>query len=98
MSVGFSIYVVYTISFFLHIPARVPFLGTVRFDLLLILLILFAIPFDRSARIQSVIDGPGKPLLVLFLYIVVSLPFVRWPGSAIHTGLPALIKAILFYI
>lgn len=94
---GFKLYLLFTISYFLHLPARITFLATVRFDLALIgILFLFAFSTRREEK-ESVSFRTGKLLWVLFIYVVVSLPFVQWPGSVLNTGIPNLLKAVVFY-
>lgn len=94
---GYRLYLLFTISYFLHLPARIPLLAVVRFDLVLIA-ILFGLNFlgkeDKGGRSSS---QTNKILIILFIYICISLPFVQWPGSVLNTGIPNLIKAVVFY-
>jgi O-antigen ligase len=85
----------FVISWFLHLPARLEFLGTIRFDLLLVC-ILTALALIRPS-ISVPPSQAGNALRVLIVYAIVSIPFVYWPGSAIKSGLPNFIKAIVFF-
>jgi putative inorganic carbon (hco3(-)) transporter len=95
-NIPLKIYLLFVASWFLHLPSRVPFLGTMRFDFVLIgILCVFAV-VGRDK------DGPpvshtDKLLLVLIAYSVLTIPFVEWPGSVVKSGLPNLIKAVVFY-
>ena len=93
---GLNLYLAFVASWFLHLTARVPALGAVRFDLLLVcLLAALALAQPPVARVER---SPVDRLLPLLLaYTVVTLPFVEWPGTVIRTGLPNLVKAVIFY-
>jgi O-antigen ligase len=88
----------FIISFFLHLPSRIPLLGTIRFDLLLILLIALIVIFNKKdVKKKEIINNTDKLLRILIIYALITLPFVRWPGSVLNTGIPNFIKAIIFY-
>ncbi|OEY67745.1 hypothetical protein BG841_15790 [Marinobacter sp. X15-166B] len=87
---------IYLVSFFLHLPARFPPLGVIRFDLILVGLITFLILSSKFTNIFR-LDDASKYLLAIFIYAIVSLPLVQWPGSVINTGLIAFIKGAIFY-
>lgn len=93
---AFRLYILFIISYFLHITARFPLLGTIRFDLLLMSMIVIAILIRKKE------SGAGRCeieriLWILCLYILLSLPFVTWPGSVLATGIKEFSKAIAFY-
>jgi putative inorganic carbon (hco3(-)) transporter len=93
---GLYVYLLFMTSWFLHLPARLTFLGAIRFDLLLVCLLTAIAFMKRGAR-----SGPpteaDKVLRVIIAYAVLSIPFVYWPGSVIKIGLPNLVKAIVFF-
>ena len=92
---GFTIYLVYVISWFLHIPDRIPFLGTIRFDLILVYILAALIIFGgKSDRILTETD---KVLKILIVYIFLTILLVTWPGSVIHFGLGNFAKGVVFY-
>lgn len=95
---GFILYLSFTVSWFLHLPARLPFLGIIRFDLLLIVMITLTIIFSPGPDpgIQSPTQT-DKRLRLLLLYVLFSLPFVEWPGTVLRQGIESLLKAIVFY-
>jgi len=94
---AFKLYLLFIISFFVHLPERIPVLGMIRFDVLLVAMI-GALVFRGQER-----DGKGnlsetdKILRVLLAFFVLSLPLVEWPGSVLWSGIPNLVKAVIFY-
>ena len=102
MSIGYYLYLVFTVSYFLHITARIPALGTMRFDLV-INLVLIGLAFLQLMGTKQGEKGTTKPLtsrrlLILCAYIIVTLPLVRWPGSVLRIGLEEYLKVIVFYL
>lgn len=89
---------VYLVSYFLHLSARVPSLGSMRIDLILgvaTLIAVFIAPFEDKFRLKE--DTPQR-LNRFLLYIFISLPFVTWPGSVINNNLTEWIKVALFFL
>lgn len=95
---SYRLYLVFIVSHFLHIPARIPVLGAIHLDLILVLLITATLFGKRAKNETSLIEKNPveKYLRVLVIYIVISLPFVEWPGSVIHNS-EEFIKAIVFF-
>jgi len=94
-SFAFGLFMLYMASFFLRIPARLPVLGAMRMDLLLVLVIFGLILMAKtSTKSESPIS---KYVLFLLIYSIVALPLVTWPGSVLGKGLPNLIKAATFF-
>lgn len=94
---AFSLYLFYAISYFLHFTTRVPGIAVVRPDLLLVLGIAGML---IVAKVRMGEGGPANTARLLnwlFIYIVVSLPFVEYPGSVIRKGLPDLLKVAVFF-
>lgn len=92
---GFKLYIIYVISWFLHIPDRIPFLGDIRFDLILVYILAALIIFGgKSDRILTETD---KVLKILIVYIFLTILLVTWPGSVIHFGLGNFAKGVVFY-
>lgn len=96
--VGLLFYLVFVVSWFLHLPARIPALAGIRFDLLLVIVTgVFALirqgepaPAERRSPISW-------SLLALSAYLVVTIPLVEWPGSVVKFGLEVYVKAIVFF-
>jgi O-antigen ligase len=99
-NLSFNIYLIFIISWFTHLAARVPALGAIRFDLCLILFLTLIIMFgtkDENKSIAIKTSKTHKIIKILLLYIVVTLPFVQWPGSVVRNGIENYVKAIVFY-
>ncbi len=98
---GFYIFAAYTISFFLSLPERFPFLGTIRIDFVLAIILLALAAFDytkQKNKYSGTEARTTKLLLAIFLYIFLTIPFTEWPGSVVKVGLPDFFKATVFYI
>jgi len=93
---AFILYSLYLISFFLRLPARLPVLGAIRFDLLLVASISYFILTAKSTKATR-LDSASKYLLAIFVYSIFTLPLVEWPGSVINNGIVAFIKGAIFY-
>jgi putative inorganic carbon (hco3(-)) transporter len=104
---AFRLYIVFVVSWFLHMGARVPILGTLRFDLLLVCAI--GVLLVKSEGKEPALDSGDKKgtkrhdsriralILTLLVYSVATLPFVQWPGTVLNAGLPDYVKALVFY-
>lgn len=93
---GFRLYLLFLVSWFLHLGSRIPPLGLIRFDLILVV-ILAILAF--SAKAETAVQRPvaDKRLRLLLLYAVLTIPLVEWPGTAIKHGLEVFVKAVMFY-
>ncbi len=95
---SFKLYLLFVISYFLRLPARISFLGDIRFDLILMVLIFLLLIFSKKDNIERLeISNTDKILRILIFYIILSLPFVQWPGSVLHTNSLNFIKAVIFF-
>jgi O-antigen ligase len=95
---GFALYLVFISSWFLHLTARFPILGVIRFDLVLVFMITVVfLVFTDKHRING-FANPCYKRMLLFIFVILAItPFAEWPGSAIKYGLPNFIKAIVFF-
>lgn len=89
-------YLAFVISWFLHVPQRIPVLGVLRVDLLLVVVLTW---LSWSNRDPSRTTAPTieRRLWVLVGFALLMIPFAEWPGSVVKTGFPNLIKAVVFY-
>lgn len=95
---AFLLYLLFVLSWFLHLPARYPILAGVRFDLVLVLLIAALSLLSRRSPDSPSLDlRTSRILLILILYIVLTIPFVEWPGSVVKNGLERFLKGVVFY-
>ncbi|RBP25691.1 O-antigen ligase-like membrane protein [Marinobacter pelagius] len=94
--VAFILYSLYLVSFFMRLPARMPLLGAIRFDLILVAAICYLVLTSKSTK-STRLDSASQYLLAIFIYAIVTLPLVEWPGSVINNGLVSFIKGAIFY-
>jgi O-antigen ligase len=91
---AFVAYLLFITSWFLHLPARIPVLGAIRFDMLM-LMALVALALKAEARYQK--SSVDKWLIVMIVFALLEIPLVEWPGSVLRRGIVDLIKAVAFY-
>ena len=100
LSIGLNIYIIFVVSWFIHLGSRMPVLGLIRIDMLLVL-ILFVLSFtagkDHNHHEGNYIRGIENALYILIAYSILTVPFVEWPGSVLSHGFINFIKAIIFY-
>ena len=96
-SASFFIYIMFTISYFLHMPVRIPDINVIRPDLIMASLIVVSLIFSPNQWGEHLNNKVTRVFIVLFLYIFVSLPFVEWPGSVIRDHLFEFLKVIVFF-
>lgn len=95
---GYYLYLIFVISYFLRLPSRIPILAYMRFDFVLMASTVFIILVETiRTRFSWGTFQTSRSLLWLIGFILVSLPLVEWPGSAIRSGLPALAKMLFFF-
>jgi O-antigen ligase len=94
---AFVFYLLYVTSYFLHLGMRLPALGSIRIDLILVVLTTASLVLLKEKDGQFRLDRSGVILLGLLSYVVASLPFVQWPGSVMRFGLENYFKVIVFY-
>ena len=96
--IAFWLYLCFVVSWFLHLGTRVPPLGAIRFDLLLVLVIgVLAFATRSSSKRSQPLSATSWALIALTAYCVVTIPLVQWPGSVIRYGLEAYVKAVVFF-
>lgn len=103
LETGYRIYLLFVVSWFLHLGSRLPILGSIRFDMLLVLTLLIFLCSDtheqpeKKKKEQVARGGTRKIIYGLIIYVLLTLPLVEWPGSVLNHGLTNFIKAIIFY-
>lgn len=89
-------FVLYQLFFFLNLPARIPGIGGLRPTVLMFLVISFLLILQRE-RITHKFNQPiFKAFSAFLIMLVLTLPFVTFPGSVIKNNLQNFIKAIVF--
>jgi hypothetical protein len=94
---AFYLYLLFMVSWFVHIPERVPAVGLVRIDLMLVCLISALIGLNSVGTGVEGGSRTGRLIMLLVGYAVITAPFVQWPGSVLKVGLPNFAKAVVFY-
>ncbi len=100
-NLAFVLFCAFIISYFLHFTRRVPFLASAHFDLLLAGATALAIAVaPRKSRPAAPgrqgMDPVALRLWILAGYIIVTLPFVEWPGSVLR-NLEPFAKSLCFF-
>ncbi|MDD2852257.1 MAG: O-antigen ligase family protein [Desulfuromonadaceae bacterium] len=90
--------ILFTISYFLHLTARVPMLGALHLDMVLGLSTLVAVFIREGVNALRLDQLTARRLNQFLLYVFISLPFVTWPGSVIKNNLDDWIKVALFFL
>src|SRR6266404_3051008 len=96
---AFYLFCVFLVGYFLHVTARVPILGAIHFDFVLAAVTALAIVLGRQHTTSGSgagMDPVAKRLWLLFGYVLVTIPFVEWPGSVLH-NLETYAKALCFF-
>jgi putative inorganic carbon (hco3(-)) transporter len=94
--IAFGLYLLLIVSYFLHLTARLPWLGAIRFDMVLMGLVLVSSFLERKQEGDRK-DHSTKFLYAIILFIILSLPFVMWPGSVIRSGSLEFLKVVVFF-
>jgi putative inorganic carbon (HCO3(-)) transporter len=92
----FWLYNYFIIDFFLHLSQRIPGYAVIRPTLLLtVALTLFLVTQkDKFTGIGN--DPVFKKINLLIIFLLVTLPFVTWPGSVLKENLPEFVKSVSF--
>jgi hypothetical protein len=96
---AFWLFCVFILGYFTRVTARVPALGHAHFDLVLAAFVALAIvlaPRPRRAGAPQKLDPVARQLWFLLAYIVVTIPFVEWPGSVMR-NLEVYAKSVCFF-
>jgi hypothetical protein len=92
----FFMFLMYQLFLFLNIPARFSGIGVLRPTVLLFLIISLLLVAQRD-KIAHKFDQPiFKTFSAFLIMLVLTLPFVSYPGSVIKMNLQIFIKAIVF--
>lgn len=96
-STTFIIYCIYTIDYYVRISARVHAIAATRPTLILFGVIVILL-LAQQPRLQGRLNSrTSKALFALLAYLAVSLPFVTWPGSVLHS-LDPFARVVAFFL
>lgn len=93
----FVTYVIFVLVSFLNIGSRIPIIGLFRPSVLLVGLIAAMLAAQGQFKHRKDDSSSTKLLNAMIIYMVVSLPFVEWPGSVIRTNLQEFLKVAVFF-
>lgn len=93
----FFAYLAFTVFQFLNVPKWVPGLGLLRPTVLLLALTCMFLYSNREHLKGRFDDIVSRRLLLLVGYIVVSLPFVTFPGSVLRGNMEVFVRVIAFF-
>lgn len=93
----FWLYIYFIIDFFLHFPARIPGYGALRPTALLVVVIAILLVAQKDKYVGIGDDPVFKKIKLLILFIIVTLPFVTWPGSVLTNNIPNFVKVVVFF-
>ncbi len=95
---SYWLYLLFVISYFVHLTSRIPELAQIRFDFALMALTLFFLVLEGHRLSPN--NGhclATSRLLRFILFVLVTIPFVEWPGSVIRSNLAEYAKVVMFY-
>ena len=95
--IAYFAYLVYVVVFLLSLPNRIPAIGVIRPTIVIAAFVGFFLLLEWS-RLPQDRSVSSRRLLYFMLFIIVSLPFVKWPGSVLRGNLQDLIKVVLFFV
>ena len=96
-SVPFFLYVVFLAFFYLRFAARFPAIAPLRPELIMAILVTLAIIPYLSQRGELFRLPAAQALNILILWILVTMPFVQWPGSVLRENWFPFVKAVLLF-
>lgn len=92
----FFMFQIYQLDFFLRSSARIAGIGIIRPTLLLFLIVAVSLFLQRDKLKERMQHPIIKALGTLILVIIITLPFVKYPGSVLRHNIPEFLKAIVF--
>ena len=95
-SFTFFLFIVYQLIFFLNMPARISGLGIIRPSLLLFAIIGFLLILQREKIAYKFNQPIFKAFSAFLLMLLITLPFVKFPGSVLRENFALFMKAIVF--
>ncbi|MBU0993969.1 MAG: O-antigen ligase family protein [Proteobacteria bacterium] len=96
-SIGFYIFLLYNLSYFLRFAYRFPICSIIHFDQILVICALGCWLFAQSGN-NRFLNDISRRFKFLIMYIILSFPLVKWPGSIIYYGFEFYLKAIIFFL
>ena len=95
---SFVFLIIFVVSYFLHLTARFPILGAIRFDVIIGFTALILAYCQSCKDMLRYNEITARRLSHFLLYIVISLPLVTWPGSVIRYNLEYWSKVAFLFL
>lgn len=92
----FFLFIIYQLVFFLNMPSRISGLGIIRPTVLLFLVISFLLVLQREKIAYKFNQPIFKAFTAFVLMLIITLPFVKFPGSVLRENISIFIKAVVF--
>ncbi len=92
----YILFLYFICDFFLRFSVRLPGYGVIRPTLLAVASISLLLFLQRDKLKDRFNDPIFRIIFVLLSYIVVSLPFVEWPGSVLRLNIDTFIRSVVF--
>lgn len=94
-----GLYLFFMISYFLHLPSRLPVLGALRIEVFLgSAILIYTFITGRLGLAWETKSPVFLQLLKVIGFIILSIPFVTWPGSVIRVNLIDFFKVVFFFM
>ena len=93
----FYMYIAFVAVEFLRLSSRVPAIGALRPTIVMVALMVFALFANRQRLQGRLMSEPAKWLRYFAIYVVLSLPLVRWPGSVLNITFEVWIRVAAFF-
>lgn len=92
----FFLFQVYQLDFFLHLSTRIPGIGILRPSMLIFLVLAISMVSQKD-KFKFRLDHPTfKAFNAFLLMLLLTLPFVHFPGSVVKNNIPIFLKAVVF--
>ncbi len=96
-SLPFLVFMAFIVSLYLRVPARISIIASFRPNLILAMLVILTLIPYLLQRKELLRLPTTKALNFLILWIVISLPFVEWPGSVFRENWFSFVKVVLLF-
>lgn len=94
---AFGLFIIFVVFTLLSVASRISILGLIRPTVLFIALISLMIIFTSGVKRNRDTSRTTRLLIFFILYLVVSMPFVQWPGSVLRFGIEGFVKVAVFF-
>ncbi len=93
----FYTYIAFVALEFLRLSSRVPVIGALRPTIIMVAVMVVGLLMNKDRLRGRLTSDTAKWLRYFAIYVVLTLPFVRWPGSVLQVTFEAWIRAAVFF-